>query len=153
VLARDVMHREVVRVGATATFADAAEGFSESGWSELAVTAEDDTLLAVLALGDLLRALFPNLGELARAGAPLDDAFDAFLEMGRRLTDQPVARLFIRDPIVVAPADPLLRVATVMVARQIHRLFVVDGGRLVGTIGRGDICLGALRPMGRDRRI
>ena len=145
-LARDVMHRDVARVRATATFGEAAERFGEVGWSELAVTDVDDTLVGVLAVGDLLRALFPNLGELARAGAPLDHAFDAFLEMGRRLTDQPVARLLIRDPIVVAPADPLLRVATVMVARQIHRLFVVEGGRLVGTIGRGDICLGALRP-------
>jgi CBS domain-containing protein len=140
------MNREVARVRATATFGEAAERFREFGWSELAVTEDDDTLLGVLAVGDLLRALFPNLEELARANAPLEDAFEAFLEMGRRLTSQPVARLFIHDPIVVAPADPLLRVATVMVARQIHRLFVVDDGRLVGTIGRGDICLGALRP-------
>jgi CBS domain-containing protein len=140
------MNREVARVPATATFGEAAERFRAFGWSELAVTADDDTLSGVLAVGDLLRALFPDLGELARAGAPLDDAFDAFLEMGRRLSDQPVARLFIRDPIVVAPADPLLRVATVMVARQIHRLFVVDRGRLVGSVARGDICFGALGP-------
>jgi CBS domain-containing protein len=143
---RDVMNREVARVRTTATFAEAAERFREFGWSELAVTEDDDTLLGVLAVGDLLRALFPDLEELARARAPLDDAFEAFLEMGRRLVHQPVARLIIRDPIVVGSDDPLLRVATVMVSRQIHRLFVVDDGRLVGTIGRGDICLGALHP-------
>jgi CBS domain-containing protein len=144
VLARDVMNRNVARVRATATFAEAAERFSDVGWSELAVTEDDGTLVGVLAVGDLLRALFPNLDELTRANAPLDVAFEAFLEMGRRLSDQPVARLFIRDPIVVAPDDPLLRVATVMVSRQIHRLFVADAGRLLGTIARGDICLGAL---------
>jgi hypothetical protein len=33
-----------------------------------------------------------------------------------------------------------------MVSRHIHRLFVVERGRLVGTIGRADVCLGALRP-------
>ena len=145
-LVRDVMNREVARVGATATFGEAARCFREIGWSELAVTADDDTLMGVLAVGDVLRALFPNLDELARSGAALDAAFEAFLEMGRHLVDQPVGRIVIRDPIVVAPTDPLLRVATVMVSRHIHRLFVVDGGRVVGTIGRADVCLGALHP-------
>jgi CBS domain-containing protein len=145
VLVRDVMRRDVVRIAATATFGEAARRFGEVGWSELAVTADDDVLEGVLAVGDLLRALVPDLGELTRSGAALATAFDAFLQMGRDLVDQPVTRLVIRDPIVVAPSDPLLRVATAMLAHQIHRLFVVDHGRVVGTIGRADICLGALR--------
>jgi CBS domain-containing protein len=145
VLVRDVMAREVARIGASATFGEAAGRFREIGWSELAVTADDGALEGVLALGDVLRALVPDVRELARAGAALDTAFAAFLDMGRDLVDQPVARLVIRDPIVVGPADPLLRAAAVMVSRQIHRLFVVDRGRVVGTIGRADVCSGALR--------
>jgi CBS domain-containing protein len=145
-LVRDVMNPEVARVAATATFGEAARRMCAVGWSELAVTDEDDALVGVLALGDLLRALFPDLDELVRLGAPLDAAFEAFLEMGRDLVDQPVRRLVITDPVVVAPDDRLLRAATVMVSRQIHRLFVVDGGRVVGTVGRADICRGALTP-------
>jgi MFS transporter, DHA2 family, lincomycin resistance protein len=146
VLVRDVMARDVARIGADATFGEAARRFREVGWSELAVTADDDTLEGVLALGDVLRALVPDVRELARAGAALDTAFAAFLDMGRRVVDQPVGRLVIRDPIVVAPADPLLRAAAVMISRHIHRLFVVDRGRVIGTIGRADIVSGALSP-------
>jgi CBS domain-containing protein len=144
VLVRDVMNREVACVAADTSFGEAARRFREIGWSELAVTGDDDALVGVLAVGDVLRALFPDLGELARSGAALAAAFEAFLEMGRHLADQPVARIVIRDPIVASPDDPLLRVATVMAARHIHRLFVVDDGRVVGTIGRADICGGAL---------
>jgi CBS domain-containing protein len=143
-LVRDVMNPDVAQIAATATFGDAARLLRKAGWSELAVTNEHGVFIGVLAVGDLLRALLPNIDELDRLGASLDAAFDAFLEMGRDFVDQPVMRLVITDPIVVAPGDPLLRVATVMITRQIHRLFVIDDGSLVGTIGRADICLGAL---------
>jgi CBS domain-containing protein len=145
VLVRDVMNRVVPRVRADTTFGEAARRFRDLGWTELAVLADGEVLEGVVAIGDILRALFPDLDELARMGAALDAAFEAFLEMGRDLVDQPVARVVIRDPIVAAPDDPLLRIATVMSNRHIHRLFVVDGGRVVGTIGRADICSGALR--------
>ena len=143
-LVRDVMNPEVARVSTTATFSEAARQLCAVGWSELAVTDADDALVGVLALGDLLRALFPDLDELVRLGQPLDAAFEAFLAMGRDLIDQPVGRLVITDPVVVAPDDPLLRAATVMVSRQIHRLFVVEETRVVGALGRADICRGAL---------
>lgn len=143
-LVRDVMNPEVARIDATATFGDAARRLRSVGWSELALTDPDGTFVGVLAIGDVLRALLPDLDELDRQGASMDMAFHAFLEMGRDFVDQPVTRLVIRNPIVVAPDDPLLRVATVMIARQIHRMFVVDDGKLVGTVGRADLCLGAL---------
>ena len=143
-LVRDVMNREVARIDATATFVDATRQLRKVGWSELAVTDPDGTFVGVLAVGDVLRALLPDLDELVRQGASMETAFHAFLEMGRDFGDQPVTRLVIRDPMVVAPADPLLRVATVMIARHIHRMFVVDDGKLVGTVARADLCLGAL---------
>lgn len=46
----------------------------------------------------------------------------------------------IRDPIVLSPDDDLLRVADIMVTRQIRRLPVVDGQRAVGSISRADLC-------------
>jgi len=144
-LVRDVMTADVARVAPAATLGEAARLLQRVGWSELAVTDADDRLEGILAVGDLLRALFPDIDELARLGKPLDAAFDAFLEMGRDFVDQPVRRLVISDPIVVAPDDELLTAATVMVERHIHRLFVVTDGVLVGTVGRVDICLGAMR--------
>ena len=145
-LVRDVMSTEVCRVPATSTFGEAARRLRDAGWSELAVTDVDDMFVGVLAIGDLLRALLPDVNELDRLGASLEEAYEAFLEIGRDLVDQPVRRLVIAEPIVITPGAPLLRAATVMVSRQIHRLFVVDDGVVVGTIGRADLCMGALQP-------
>ena len=141
---RDVMSVDVPRVHSTATFGEAARMLRNVGWSELAVTDDAGRLEGILAVGDLLRALFPDIDELTRLGKPLDAAFDAFLELGHDVVDQPVRRLVISDPIAVAPDDHLLTAATVMVERHIHRLFVVSDGMLVGTVGRADICIGAL---------
>lgn len=143
-LVRDVMSDQVAQIASTETFGGAARRLREVGWSVLAVSDGDGSLVGVLALGDLLRALVPDVEELARLGGSMDEAFEAFLEMGRDFVDQPVTRLVITDPIVLAPEDALLRVATVMVSRQIHRLFVVVDGKPVGNVGRAEICLGAL---------
>lgn len=142
---RDVMNPAVARVPADATFGEAARRLCQAGWSELAVTdGDDDTLVGVLAIGDLMRALLPDLDELARQGGSVEDTFDAFLAMGGSFADQPVTRLVITDPLVLSPDDRLLCAATTMLARNIHRLFVVDDGKVVGSIGRSDICRGAL---------
>lgn len=144
-IVRDVMLTEVARLPSDATFADAARRLQELGWSELPL-ADDERLVGVVALGDVLRALLPDVDEFVRLGGSVRASFDAFLDMGSDLMDQPVARIVITDPIVIEPEAPLLRAATAMVSRHIHRMFVVDKGRLVGTIGRADVCVGALRP-------
>ena len=144
-LVRDVMVRDVVPVPLTATFRDAARRLGEASWSELPVVDQAGAFVGVLAVGDLLRALMPDVDELARLGASLETAYDAFLQLGHTLVDQPVARIVIRDAIVVSPDDPLMRVAVVMLSRQIHRLFAVEDGVVVGTVGRADVCAGALQ--------
>jgi CBS domain-containing protein len=141
---RDVMNHQPPTVSASATFREAAAAFTESGATDLVVVDDEDGLVGVLSEGDLLRALFPNLDELTARGGSMTEAFAAFLQNGGHLADQPIGRIVIRDPIVVEPTDPLLRVATVMASRQIRRLPVVEGGKVAGTVSRADICAGAL---------
>jgi CBS domain-containing protein len=45
----------------------------------------------------------------------------------------------IPDPITVDPDTSLEDIATLMVNNNIHTLPVLDGGRLVGIIGKEDI--------------
>lgn len=141
---RDVMNDHPITIGADATFREAAEVLSSTAASDLVVVDADGGLVGILAEGDLMRALFPNLDELGAGGGSMTEAFAAFLQNGRHLADQPIARIVIQDAIVVAPDDPLLRVATVMASRQIRRLPVVEGGKLAGTVSRADVCVGAL---------
>jgi CBS domain-containing protein len=97
-------------------------------------------LVGVVSEGDLIRATLPRYEDLIREGAPLSSAWELFLERGEELRTAPISRIMIDKPIVFKPTDDLVKVASVMIMRQIHMLPVVEGGLLVGTISRGDVC-------------
>jgi CBS domain-containing protein len=140
----DVMDRRAARVSLDASMSLAADLLVLSRASDLMVVDEEGRYVGVLAEGDLLRAIMPDFDGLMESGASLEEAFAIFLEAGRQYADQPIRRLVIRKSITVTPDDELLRAATVMVTKQIRRLPVVDGGRLVGTVSRADLCWGLL---------
>jgi CBS domain-containing protein len=140
----DVMDRRAARVSLDASMSLAADLLVLSRASDLMVVDEEGRYVGVLAEGDLLRAIMPDFDGLMESGASLDEAFAIFLEAGREYAGQPIRRLVIRKSITVAPDDELLRAATVMVTKQIRRLPVVDGERLVGTVSRADLCWGLL---------
>jgi CBS domain-containing protein len=97
--------------------------------------------IGVVSEGDLLRACLPSYADLG--GRSLVEAADVLLARAARAAVAPVEPLVLRNVIRVAPADALLRAATVMASMQIRRLPVVDaGGRLVGTIARADLIAG-----------
>lgn len=142
-LVSDVMNRAPVTIAPTATLSETATLLSQTRVSDLCVVDEDGRFVGLACEGDVLRALMPRFDEVVTAGGSTDHAFDLFEANGRFLADQPVSRVVL-DPIRLAPSDPVLKAATVMVAKHIRLLAVLDGDRLVGTLTRADICTGAL---------
>lgn len=140
----DVMDRRAARISLDAPMSLAAELLVSSRASDLMVVDGDGSYVGVLAEGDLLHAVMPDFEGLAESGASLQDAFRIFLENGRHYSDQPIGRLVIRESVTVAPDDELLKAATVMITKQIRRLAVVEGERLVGTVSRADVCRAVL---------
>ena len=82
--------------------------------------------------------------EVLAHGGSLDDALGLFLDSGERLANEPITRLVIENPVRVAPADDLLKIATIMARKMIRRLHVLDGDRFVGSISRADLLWGLL---------
>jgi len=68
---------------------------------------------------------------------------DARQAVSRRTIDD----YMITGPITLSPDDDITRAAGIMAARMIRRLPVVSEGRLVGTVGRADVCRAALERM------
>ena len=127
-----------VRLGAT--IRRAAEVVSVSEVGHLMVLDHDDRFVGSLSEEDLVRAMLPSFEDVTAAGGTLADAFRAFLEHGRVLADRVIDPLVVRDAATVRPDDELARAAIVMIDRGIRRLPVVDGGALVGTLSRADLC-------------
>nr|CAA9273283.1 hypothetical protein AVDCRST_MAG63-3117 [uncultured Armatimonadetes bacterium] len=139
-LIREIMTIYPVRVEITSTMRRAAEIISLAEASDLMVIDDERNFVGVLSEGDILRAVLPNFDEILAAGGSLADAFDFFARKGQELSGRPIAPLVIRNAIVVKPEDEAAMAASVMVEKQIRRLPVVDGGKLVGTVSRADIC-------------
>jgi CBS domain-containing protein len=146
----DIMDRRAARIGIDGSMANAAELLVLSRASDLMVVDDEGDYVGVLSEGDLLHALMPDFEGLMESGASLDEAFRIFLESGRQFSDQPISRLVIRTSITVSPDDELLKAATVMITKQIRRLAVVDGKRLVGTVSRADVCWSLLTDAARS---
>jgi CBS domain-containing protein len=62
-----------------------------------------------------------------------------FEEDLRRAVAATVADVMHDDPVSCGPDDTLERVATVMHEEKLGRLPVIEGGRLIGIVARGDI--------------
>jgi CBS domain-containing protein len=62
------------------------------------------------------------------------------LRKGSELRYKPIRPLVITAPLIVDPDDHVAKVAALMLEKNIHRLPVVKDGRLLGTVGRTDIC-------------
>jgi len=140
IYAQDVMTIRTVRVRIGDSLHRAAEMIALSGIGDLMVIDEDNNFVGVLSVGDVLRAAMPDTEEIVGEGGTLDQAYRLFLRKGSELMYKPIAPLVIRTPLVVAPDDHVAKVAALMLEKNIHRLPVVKDGRLVGTIGRTDIC-------------
>lgn len=140
IYAQDVMTIRTVRVRIGDSLHRAAEMIALSGVGDLMVIDEDNNFVGVLSVGDVLRAAMPDTEEIVGEGGTLDQAYRLFLRKGSELMYKPIAPLVITTPLVVAPDDHVAKVAALMLEKNIHRLPVVKDGRLVGTIGRTDIC-------------
>src|SRR5262249_36734824 len=119
-----------------------AELLAVSRANDLAIVDAEGNFKGVLAEGDLIRTVMPDLTEVVAAGGSHEDAYRLFLKSGRSLAYEPITRLIITNPILVAPDDQLMSVATVMVTKGIRTLHVVENGKLCGSISRADVCWG-----------
>ena len=127
-----------------ASLAEAARLLAATDATDLYLVDEKGLLVGVLTEGDLIRAVLPDLDEIAAAGGSTQDAMDAFVAKGRRLANQTIRPYVIPQPLSVAPTDHAAVAATLLTERQIRRLPVVEEGRLVGTVSRGDVVRGVI---------
>lgn len=120
----ELMRRDVKTVDIDATVEDAITTLADVHVSALPVTDARGHVVGVLSTTDIL-------GALSETTEP---------EMRERLFDDtPVRDLMTPRSRVIRPDADVLEAAKEMLARDVHRLFVEDEGRLVGVISQTDI--------------
>ena len=144
-IVRDIMNINVTRIPIGATLRQAAEISAMSSAADLAVVDEANNFVGTLSEGDLMRAALPSLSDALAGGGTLSGGYDLIEEKAQEIAGNPIDPHVIRDPITLSPGDPVHKAAALMTAKQIRRLPVVEGGKLVGTVARADICRAVFR--------
>lgn len=150
-LARDVMQSEVRTVAPNVSLADLERIFCDSGQSGFPVVGEDDRLVGVVSRTDVVRRLVVEQSYAEYESSYYWETSDYVpqdaersldeiaRQVGERLEAMKVEDVMSHSPITVTGATPLVDLARTLVERRIHRLPVVEDGRLVGILTSTDL--------------
>jgi CBS domain-containing protein len=137
--AADVMTRQVVTVTPDATVEEAARSMLHHRISGLPVTDTDGAVLGILTEGDLLRRAETGTEKqrtrwIALIVGPGRLAQEYVHAHARKVREIMTERVFS-----VTPDTPLSDIVTLMEAKHVKRLPVIEQGRLVGILSRANL--------------
>jgi len=145
----DVMRTKVLTISPDKLLPDLERKLLSSRVGALPVVDSDGHVVGIVSRSDVVRQLCleRSLGE-AMADAYRSHADDRFAEeaqrdvggvIGERMERLAVREVMIRDVLTVEPGMSLAKAAQLMVDRHVHRLPVVQDGRLVGIVSSLDL--------------
>ncbi len=120
----EIMEQNVQAVSPDARVADAVTTIADSRVSGLPVVDPHGKLIGVLSTTDILNAVAENDDPRARE---------------RLFENTRVEELMSREPRTILPEADIKEAAEQMLYLDVHRLFVVDDGQLVGVITQTDV--------------
>ncbi len=142
-LVRQVMTTDVLAFRPADSIDVAARALSERNIGGAPVVDDDGRVVGLLEDDDLIvqssRLHFPTVISVLGAYIELPSSVAHFEADLRKAVGATVGDVMDSDPPTCGPDDTLEQVATVMHERDLSRLPVVSGGRLVGIVSRGDL--------------
>lgn len=149
VCAEDIMQRELITIRASDTLADAERALTDAGVSGAPVVDDTGKMIGVISLRDLAQR------EVEDRELPTDTdvrVFDNEFDDNEEVSFQRppsgacAADMMTQDVISVPPSMPAPLVARRMLDHRIHRVMVVDRGRLLGLVSATEL-LGVMAAM------
>ncbi len=139
---RDIMTAEPLSVSQELSVKDAAKLMVEKRVGALPVLDEGE-LVGVVTEGDLImqdvKVEFPTYIHLLDGFIFYPPATSKFESELKKAVGATVGQVMTPDPVTVEPDASVEDAATIMVERDVSRLPVVEGGRLVGIVSKSDV--------------
>ncbi|MBZ4642733.1 MAG: hypothetical protein PWQ25_2037 [Deferribacteres bacterium] len=126
---KEIMTKNVISVKADQSIKDAVIILRRHKISGVPVLDSDENVVGVFSETDILDKL-PDILEEAEK-IPMIDV--------QELTSPPVSTVMGKPPIVVTSDEDIRNVAKIFLEKYIHRVPVVDNGKLVGIVSLGDV--------------
>ena len=135
---RNVMKKNVSVVMVGSSYEEAASIMYANGYSGLPVVDRRMNLVGIVSEKDLFRALYPRYDEIALRPDEFRDprALESEIE---KLRTSLVEEHMQRSVITIHPDADIMHAGGLMLAHGIHRLPVVEKGKLIGIVTRTEI--------------
>jgi len=147
--AKDIMSEELITVTPATPVIEAARILLEKRINGLPVLDEAGRLVGIICQSDLVaqqkRFPIPSVFNLLDGLIPISSPKGLEKEM-QKIAASRVAEAMSSNPETVNPEASLEEIATLMVSKGFHTLPVVEGGKLVGIIGKEDVLRTLLAP-------
>src|SRR5688572_24526585 len=146
----EVMTTDVISFGPDDGVQEAIGRLIEGNVDAGPVVDEDGTVVGMLSTGDIIvqetQLHFPTVITLFGAYLELPSHQRDFDDDLQKALGSSVRDLMTPHPVTIGPHETVERAATLMHDKEVSRLPVVENGRLVGIIARGDIVRALVTP-------
>jgi CBS domain-containing protein len=140
--ASDIMTTEVITVKEETPLKELARIFYENRISGVPVVDDEGSLKGVICESDLIqkdkKLHIPTVVALFDAVFYLESSKNIEKEI-KVISATTVGDLFTREVVTVDEKTPIDEIATIMTRKKIYTIPVMDGERLVGIVGKGDV--------------
>ncbi|MFH2034934.1 MAG: CBS domain-containing protein [Candidatus Zixiibacteriota bacterium] len=137
-MVKDIMRREVMSITPDASLKDVANLMFKKRLSALAVVDDENNLLGWIADKDLIKAALPDYKTLI-SNLNYSMSIEPFEELLKQEDRIKVAELYKTDHEETSMKTKVLEVAAMMIFKDVRRVYVVEGRKLVGVLLRKDI--------------
>jgi CBS domain-containing protein len=156
-LVADIMTKKVITVGPEQTLLEVSKIFYENDISGAPVVDPEGTILGIITESDVLKALKPFERKLQMVLTTPTLVGIAFRpeyrekELSRAISEiqkVKVAEVMTTEVFILEPTDTVQQAVMAMNTRHVNRFPVVEKGKVVGMLARGDLIryLGSLDP-------
>jgi len=139
--AKDIMTREIITLSPETEITHATRLLFEKGINGIPVV-EKGEIVGILCQSDLIaqqkKIRIPSLFTLLDGFIPIKSS-KHFEKEVQKIAATTVADIMTPDPVTVETETSIEDIAGLMVDKNFHTIPVVEGGKLVGIIGKEDI--------------
>ena len=140
--AKDIMTREVITASPEMKVAEVVKILLERRINGLPVVDEEGELVGIICQSDLIvqqkKIPLPSIFTLLDSFIPISSRKNIDSEI-EKIAAATVAQAMTRDTVTADPETSVEEIATLMVEKSYHTLPVVQGGKLVGIVGKEDV--------------
>jgi len=136
---KDIMYTDVVCLKPSTTFLEAAELFLKHKISGAPVVDDSGKITGVLSEKDLFRAMYPSFKSFYSNPTPYVNHEDELEDSAKDAAKKTVEEIMVKRVITATPETNTLKIGGMMIATGIHRVPVVENGKVIGMVSRGTI--------------